>query len=130
MLRIVFFLALIAAAALGATWIAEQGGGIALSWGVWRVETSLPVFILVFAIALAVAMLAWSILRGIWRAPARLSQFRQRRRAARGREGQTLVEFGIVVALVALAAMAAVKLFGTEIANMFGRLLQKITGVG
>lgn len=51
-------------------------------------------------------------------------------RAARGREGQTLVEFGIVVALVALAAMAAVKLFGTEIANMFGRLLQKITGVG
>ena len=79
MLRIVFFLALIAAAALGATWIAEQGGGIALSWGVWRV----------FAIALAVAMLAWSILRGIWRAPARLSQFRQRRRAARGREAIT-----------------------------------------
>jgi len=51
-------------------------------------------------------------------------------RAARGREGQTLVEFGIVVALVALAALAAVKLFGTEIGNMFNRLIQKITGVG
>ncbi|MBN8968674.1 MAG: heme biosynthesis protein HemY [Rhizobiales bacterium] len=89
MLRIVFFLALIAAVALGATWIAEQGGGIALSWGVWRVETSLPVFILVFVIALAVAMLAWTILRGIWRTPARLSQFRQRRREGRGRDAIT-----------------------------------------
>ncbi len=89
MLRIVFFLALIAAVALGVTWIAEQGGGIALSWGVWRVETSLPVFILVFTIALAAAILAWSILRGLWRTPARIAQLRHRRRAARGRDAIT-----------------------------------------
>ena len=43
MFRIVLFLGLIAAVAMGAAWIAEQNGDIALSIGAWRIDTSLPV---------------------------------------------------------------------------------------
>lgn len=89
MFRIVLFLALVAAAALGVAWIAEQGGGVALSWGAWRVETSLPVFIFAFVLASLAVLAAWSALRGILRMPARLRQHRQSRRQARGRAAIT-----------------------------------------
>ena len=39
MFRIVLFLVLIALAAAGAAWVAEQPGDVALSWGGWRVHT-------------------------------------------------------------------------------------------
>ncbi len=46
MYRIILFLVLIALAAAGAAWIADQTGDVVLSSGGWRVETSLPVFAL------------------------------------------------------------------------------------
>jgi len=46
MYRIILFLVLIALAAAGAAWIADQTGDVTLSWGGWRVHTSLPVFVL------------------------------------------------------------------------------------
>src|SRR3954471_13060861 len=72
MYRIILFLILIALAAAGAAWIAEQTGDVALSWGVWRVLTSLPVFVLAVGVVIVASMLAWSILRGLWRAPERV----------------------------------------------------------
>ncbi len=35
-----------------------------LSWGGWRVETTLPVFVLVLGIVIVAAMMLWAILRG------------------------------------------------------------------
>src|SRR5947209_2121496 len=87
--RIILFLILIALAAAGAAWIAEQTGDVALSWGVWRVHTSLPVFVLALGIIIAAAMLAWSVLRGLWRTPERLRRRRRERRHARGRHAIT-----------------------------------------
>src|SRR6202023_2712587 len=69
MYRIILFLALIALAAAGAAWIADQTGDVALSWGSWRVQTSLPVFALALGIAVVAAMVAWTILRALWRMP-------------------------------------------------------------
>lgn len=89
MFRIVFFLCLIAAAALGAAWIAEQNGDIALSIGAWRIDTSLPVFVLILIVAFMVVALAWSLLRGVWRMPARIGKHRHERRKARGRDAIT-----------------------------------------
>lgn len=86
MLRIVFFLGLIAAVALGAAWIAEQNGDIALSVGAWRIDTSLPVFILILIVAFVAVSLVWSLLRGVWRMPARVGKHRRDKRAARGRD--------------------------------------------
>ncbi len=89
MVRIILFLLLIAFAAAGAAWVAEQPGDVALSWRAWRIETSLPVFVLALGIAVAAAMLAWSVLRGLWRTPHRIKKRRHEKRRARGRHAIT-----------------------------------------
>jgi HemY protein len=89
MIRIILFLALIAAAAAGAAWVADQPGDVALSWGGWRAETSLPVFVLALGIVVVVATMLWSLLRGFWRTPERMRRRRHERRHARGRHAIT-----------------------------------------
>ena len=89
MVRVILFLLLIALAAAGAAWIADQTGDVVLSSGGWRIQTSLPVFALAIGIVIVVAMLSWSILRGLWRSPERLRQRRRERRQARGRRAIT-----------------------------------------
>jgi HemY protein len=89
MYRIILFLALIALAAAGAAWIADQTGDVVLSSGGWRVETSLPVFALALGVTVVAAMLAWSIVRGLWRTPQRIKRARRERRHARGRHAIT-----------------------------------------
>lgn len=89
MFRIILFLGLIAAAAFGLAWVAEQNGDISLAVGAWRIDTSLPVFILLLAVAFALASMAWSLLRGAWRMPARIRKHRHDRRHARGRSAIT-----------------------------------------
>ena len=89
MYRIILFLVLIALAAAGAAWVADQTGDVTLSWGGWRLETSLPVFALALGVAIVAAMLAWSILRGLWRMPEKIRRSRRERRHARGRHAIT-----------------------------------------
>jgi HemY protein len=89
MIRIILFLALIAALAAGAAWVADQPGDVVLSWGGWRAETTLPVFVLGIGIVVAVAMMIWAILRGLWRTPERMRRRRRERRQARGRNAIT-----------------------------------------
>src|SRR4051794_38625007 len=85
MVRVILFLALIALAAAGAAWIADQTGDVVLSWGGWRVQTTLPVFALALGIVIVAAMLAWAVLRGLWRTPEKIRRRRRERRHARGR---------------------------------------------
>jgi HemY protein len=89
MVRIILFLLLIALGAAGAAWIAEQTGDVVLSWGGYRVQTTLPVFVLVLGIVVVAAMMMWAILRGVWRTPARMRRNRRERRQARGRHAIT-----------------------------------------
>ena len=89
MFRIVLFLVLIALAAAGAAWVAEQPGNVVLSWGSWRASPSLPVFVLLLGIVIVAAMLAWSALRALWRTPEKIRRGRRERRHARGRHAIT-----------------------------------------
>jgi HemY protein len=89
MLRIVAFLILIALAAAGAAWVADQTGDVTLSWGAWRVTTTIPVFALGLGLVAVAAVLLWSILSAIWRTPARLRRRRHEKRHARGRHAIT-----------------------------------------
>jgi HemY protein len=89
MVRIILFLVLIALAAAGAAWIAEQSGAVVLSGDGWRIERSLPEFVFSLGVIIVAAVLAWSILRGLWRTPVRLSRARRERRHARGRHAIT-----------------------------------------
>ena len=89
MYRVILFLVLIALAASGAAWVADQTGDVTLSWGGWRMETSLPVFVLALGATIVTAMLAWSLIRGLWRTPDRVRRARRDRRHARGRHAIT-----------------------------------------
>src|SRR6185437_5379283 len=89
MFRIVLFLILIALAASGAAWVADQTGTIVLSWSVWRIKTTLPYFVLALGLLAVVAVLLWSIVRGLWRTPARIRRARRARLDARGRHAIT-----------------------------------------
>jgi HemY protein len=89
MYRIILYLVLIALAAAGAAWVADQGGDVVLNWGGWRVQASIPVFALALGVIIVTVMLAWTVLRALWRAPERLRQRRRERRQARGRHAIT-----------------------------------------
>jgi HemY protein len=89
MIRIVLFLLLIALAAAGAAWIAEQTGVVTLTWSGWHLTTTLPVLALAIGVIVVAAVIAWSILRGLWRAPERIRRHRRERRQARGRHAIT-----------------------------------------
>jgi HemY protein len=89
MYRIVLFLVLIALAAAGAAWVADQPGDVVLTWGHWRASPSVPVFALELGITIVAAVLAWSILRALWRTPQTIRRKRRERRHARGRHAIT-----------------------------------------
>src|SRR5450755_1903287 len=89
MYRIILFLLLIALAAAGAAWMADQPGDVVLSWGSWRARPPLPVFVLLLGIVIVAAILAWTILLTLWRTPERIKRSRRERRLARGRHAIT-----------------------------------------
>ncbi|WP_407186491.1 heme biosynthesis HemY N-terminal domain-containing protein [Bradyrhizobium centrosematis] len=89
MLRIVLFLVLIALAAAGAAWVADQPGDLVLTAGGFRISTTLPRFVFLLGLFAAAVVLLWSILTTIWRTPGRLRRRRQDKRHARGRHAIT-----------------------------------------
>ncbi len=89
MYRIILFLVLIALAAWGAAWVADQGGDVTLAWQGWQVTATLPVFVLGFGMAIVAAVIAWSLLRALWRLPEKIRKANRERRHARGRHAIT-----------------------------------------
>lgn len=89
MIRLILFLVAVAIIALGAAWVADQGGNVVLNWSGWRVETSLPVFVLALVVVLIVALLGWSLVTALLRAPVHLRRRRHERRQARARHAIT-----------------------------------------
>jgi Flp pilus assembly pilin Flp len=41
-----------------------------------------------------------------------------------------MVEYGVIVALIAVVAMVAVQTLGTGVAGVFTRVVNRITGIG
>ncbi|HWZ39327.1 MAG TPA: heme biosynthesis HemY N-terminal domain-containing protein [Bradyrhizobium sp.] len=89
MLRIILFLVLIALAAWGAAWVADQPGEVALSWGGPKYIVSLPVFALFLGIIIVAAMMALGFFGMLWRTPGLIRRGRRERRVARGRHAIT-----------------------------------------
>lgn len=52
------------------------------------------------------------------------------RRQAAAEPGQSMVEYAIVVALVAIIAMVGVQAFGQGVQQVFQHLLSKVTSLG
>jgi HemY protein len=89
MIRIVLFLLLIALAAWGAAWVADQPGDVMVSWGGDKYTTTLGVFALALGVVVVVAMLVWSLFGALWRTPTWIKRARRERLHARGRHAIT-----------------------------------------
>lgn len=89
MLRIVLFLVLIALAAAGAAWVADQPGDLVLTAGGLRLSTTFPRFVFLLGLFAAAVVLVWSVLTMVWRTPGRLRRRRYDKRHAKGRHAIT-----------------------------------------
>ncbi|MGY3497828.1 heme biosynthesis HemY N-terminal domain-containing protein [Bradyrhizobium sp. USDA 4502] len=87
MIRIILFLLLIALAAAGAAWLADQPGDLVLNWGGLRFTSKQPMYLL--GLVVVVAMVGGVILRGLWKIPSHIRRGRRERRHARGRHAIT-----------------------------------------
>jgi len=83
MIRIVVFLIVVGALALGAAWLADRPGDVVVTWQGWRIETSLMVLGAAVLVALAALALAWNILSAILRSPFVFRRHLHRRRGER-----------------------------------------------
>ena len=86
MIRIVAFLAILAAAAFGVSWLLDHPGQVSVLWLGERIEMSVFVALgLGLLVCLAFAIL-WSLFAFVFRVPGLLSFARHSRKHARGRE--------------------------------------------
>jgi HemY protein len=94
MIRIILFLVVIGALALGVAWFADRPGDVIITWPwleqVWpghgRNEISLGLLGIAVLAAMAALALLWSIIRAILRAPTALAKRREHRRGVRAYE--------------------------------------------
>ncbi len=93
MIRVVIFLIAIVVMALGAAWLADRPGEVAISWLGWRIETSVAMLAIAVAAVAVLAVLVWSILRAILGSPAAL---RARLRARRALHGYLALSQGLI----------------------------------
>ncbi|HXW27321.1 MAG TPA: heme biosynthesis HemY N-terminal domain-containing protein [Xanthobacteraceae bacterium] len=84
MIRVALFLAIVVLLAFGAVWLADRPGDVAITWQGVRVETSVMVAAVALAALVAASVIAWSLLRFLFRAPARASAALAERRRHRG----------------------------------------------
>ena len=84
MIRIILFLASVAVIAAGFAWIADRPGEVAVTWMDYRIETSVMVAAFAIVVLVLVVLLAWSIARGVLRAPEQVSLLFRHRRAMKG----------------------------------------------
>jgi HemY protein len=84
MIRVLLFFVVVAALALGAVWLADRPGDIAITWLGYRIETSVMVGAAALVLLIVATILVWSILNGIVKAPAAVSTFWSHRRISKG----------------------------------------------
>ena len=93
MIRVVVFLAVIGLLAVGAVWLADRPGEVAITWQGYRVDTSVAILAIAVGTVAALAVVAWSILRALARSPVML---RERWRVRRARRGYLALSQGLI----------------------------------
>ena len=110
MIRVLFFLIVVGALAVGAAWLADRPGEVVVTWQGWRIETSLMVCGAALLAAMVLLALLWGLLRTVLRSPFLLLSVLHNRRGARAYEtisrGLIAVGAGDVGAALKLTAEA------------------------
>lgn len=117
MIRVLWFIVILAIVATGAAWLADRPGDVAVVWQGYRIETTVTVTVLAVLAAVVVAVVAWGVLRLVLRTPDVVSMATRGRRRSRGftalSRGMVAVGSGDPV-LARRYAQEAEKLLGRE----------------
>jgi HemY protein len=84
MIRVLVFLVILAALALGAAWLVEHPGHVLLTWQDRQYETTLPVALVLLLLVMIVLAVAWRLLSGALGLPRFLSFHARRRKREKG----------------------------------------------
>ncbi|WP_019903048.1 heme biosynthesis HemY N-terminal domain-containing protein [Methylobacterium sp. 77] len=84
MWRALAFLALLAIAAFGATWIADRPGTVTIVWNGYEIATSLAIALIGVLVAAIVVGFVWAVVKGIITLPETLVRGSKERRRAKG----------------------------------------------
>jgi len=106
-IRVLLFLVLVALAALGAAWVADRPGEIAITWHNWRISTSLTVAAIAFLVLVALAVFLWTAIRLVMRSPDLVALFFRERKKARGWRAITRGMIAVGAGNLAIAKRAA-----------------------
>jgi HemY protein len=117
MIRIILFLAIVTAGAIGASWLLDRPGEVTLVWQGNRYDTSLMVLLVAVAVFSAGLVTLWAVVRSILNIPETVSHFFKGRRHRRGMHAiaRGLVAVGVGdVKGARLASNEAGRLIGNE----------------
>jgi HemY protein len=89
MIRVLTFVIVVIAAALGLAWFADRPGAITVEWLGYEIKTSAFVGALVLAAIVTTLILAWSLLRYVLTRPAAMAVHMQERRRRQGFDALT-----------------------------------------
>ena len=89
MIRVLTFVIVVIAAALGLAWFADRPGAITVEWLGYEIKTSAFVGALVLAAIVTTLILAWSLLRYVLTRPAAVAAHMQERRRRQGFDALT-----------------------------------------
>ena len=74
MIRVLLLLGLVCLLALGAIWLADRPGDVAVVWQGYRIETSVMMLAVAIVVVAIAGVFAWSILRLLWALPGRTAE--------------------------------------------------------
>ena len=86
MLRVLVYLVIFAALAVGAVWLADRPGEISVIWQGYRVDTSVAIGAIAVVVLAFLVILIWAILRFVFGLPSAFNMSSRSRRRARGFE--------------------------------------------
>ncbi|MGQ3284419.1 heme biosynthesis protein HemY [Bosea sp. (in: a-proteobacteria)] len=86
MVRVLLYLAVLAALAVGAVWLADRPGEVSVVWQGWRIDTSVALAAIAVVVLALLTMLGFGLLRFFLGLPSAFSFASRARRRARGFE--------------------------------------------
>ena len=84
MVRLVVYLLTIALIASGLAWLADRPGTLQIVWQGYDIETSVFRAVVMLAVAAALVVFVWSLLRALWNGPATIGHRLMRQRQRKG----------------------------------------------
>ncbi len=106
MLRILFFLGVVFALGLGFAWLADRPGDLVVTFDGYQYQVTLMVAAVAVAAIVVAVMLAWWVVKVIWRSPYLVSRYFRVRRRDRGYQA---LSTGMIAAGAGDAGLARAK---------------------